>query len=391
MKNLKFLKKINDLDIVNKRVLIRVDFNVPIKNKKIISYQRINAALSTIEYALKKKAKVILLSHLGRPTEGQYNKDFSLHLIMQYLEKKIQGIKINLIRDYLNGINFNKNEIILLENARFNKGELENNDNLAKKYANLCDIFVMDAFGVAHRAQASTHGVIKFSKQSCIGFLLHKEITMLNQIMIKPLRPLVSIVGGSKISTKFKILESLGRLSDAIIVGGGIANTFIAIENKVGKSLYEPAFVKQANNLKEKYNICIPIDVRVSKTFEEESLAIIKKNHLINSDEEIMDCGEESIKKIKNLLKTAKTILWNGPIGVFEFKNFRQGTRELAKAIAESNSFSVAGGGDTLAAIELFNIQDKISYISTGGGAFLKFIEGKSLPSLSILQEKNKM
>ncbi len=382
----------NDLNLENKRVLIRLDLNVPFKNKKILSDKKIILSVPTIKLALKKKANVILSTHLGRPVEGKYDENFSLSFISEYLEKYL-NIKVRLVKDYLeNEIIFsdNKKEIILLENVRFNKGEVDNNDFLSRKYANLCDIFVMDAFASAHRKHSSTYGIINFSP-SCIGPLFYKEITALSMAMINPSRPMVAIVGGSKVSTKFNVLNSLVKIADTVIVGGGIANTFIAIDNKVGKSLYEPDFVNLARKLKNKYDIPIPIDCKVCKNIFGKKISIIKDVNNICDDEEIMDFGNRTIKFISDIILKAKTILWNGPVGVFECKNFRNGTKCISDAIIKSNAFTIAGGGDTISAIELFNISDKISYISTGGGSFLEFIEGKKLPVISILEKKSKL
>ncbi|MXP51201.1 phosphoglycerate kinase [Pantoea sp. SoEX] len=382
-----FMITMDELDINNKRILIRVDFNVPIKQGNIISHTRIIAALPTIKFALKKNAKVMVMSHLGRPYEGIYDDEFSLLPIVKYLKHKLANTKIKLIKNYLDGIELNNGELVILENVRFNKGENINDELLAKKYAALCDIFVMDAFGAGHRIQASTCGVAKFAKISCIGPLFSCELNILSKAIKKPKRPLVVIVGGSKISTKFNLLNNLSKIADNVIVGGGIANTFLAIENKIGKSLYEPEFIELARKLLDKYNIQIPLDLRVSTEYSENALAITKNRTDISDNEFILDFGDKTIQSLVILLKKANTILWNGPIGVFEFPNFCTGTKIIAQNIANSSAFSIAGGGDTLAAIDLFGIKDKISYISTGGGAFLKFIESKTLPIISIIQE----
>lgn len=384
--------KMNNLDLSGKRVLIRADFNVPIKEGKIISDMRIYSTLPTIKMALQQGAKVMVTSHLGRPNEGIYDEQLSLLPIVNYLKKHLQDTNIFLVKNYLdrlNGIEMNYGDLAVLENVRFNKGEKKNQDTLAKKYADLCDIFVMDAFGSAHRVHASTYGVIKFAPISCAGLLFSAELEALEKIMINPKRPLVAIIGGSKVSTKFNVLHSILKIADTVIVGGGIANTFIAIDNKVGKSLYEIDFVDSARFLRNKYVIPVPIDCRVGTEFSENAISKVKKVYEINDNEEIMDFGDETAISMALIIKQAKTILWNGPVGVFEFKNFRKGTETLANAIASSDAFSVAGGGDTIAAIELFNIQNKISYISTGGGAFLEFIEGKKLPVVSMLENKN--
>lgn len=380
---------IKDLNLLNKRVLIRLDFNVPIKNYKIISYKRIKLSLPTIEYCLNKGAKIILFSHLGRPKEGYYEKKYSLFPIVKYLNKKL-NLSVKLIKKYLdNNLFFSKkNEILVLENVRFNIGENNNDELLSKKYAKLCDIFVMDAFATAHRVNSSTYGIINFAPISCIGFLFESEIKNLSKIINKPIRPMISIVGGSKVSNKFNILKKLAKISDTLIVGGGISNTFIAIDYKVGKSLYEPSFIGLAKKLRDKYNIPVPIDCRVGKKFSENSLSYVKNVHNINNDEEIMDLGDNTIKLFSNIILKSKMILWNGPVGVFEFKNFRKGTEIIVNSIIKSKAFVVAGGGDTISAIELFGVSDKISYISSGGGSFLEFIEGKKLPVISILEKK---
>ncbi|QJC28545.1 phosphoglycerate kinase [Enterobacteriaceae endosymbiont of Plateumaris consimilis] len=377
-----------DINITNKILLIRSDLNVPINNKgNIISDIRIRLSLPTIKYAINKGAKVIIASHLGRPLEGSYNRIFSLKNISKYLEN-ILNYKVYLQKDFLNKLSFKKNEIIMLENVRFNIGEKKNDRTLSKKYATLCDIFVMDAFATAHRKHSSTYGIIKYAKKSCAGLLLINELNSLNKIFKNPKHPIISIVGGSKISTKFNVLNKLAKLSNKIIVGGGIANTFLAINNNVGQSLYEPNALNLAKKLQKKHNnFIIPIDCKVGTSFSNDTLVKTKKINNILSNEIIMDIGENTIKIIIDILNKAKTILWNGPLGVFEFANFNQGTKSIAYTIANSNSFSIAGGGDTLAAIELFNLFNKISYISTGGGSFLNFIEGKKLPSVFMLEK----
>ncbi len=387
-----FINKMQDLNLENKRVLIRLDLNVPFKNKKILSDKKIILSIPTIKLALKKGAKIILATHLGRPVPGVFDENLSLLFIAEYLEKFLP-ISVRLVQNYLhNEIMFDdsKKEILLLENVRFNKGEIENDKFLSKKYASLCDIFIMDAFASAHRKHASTYGVIKFSC-SCIGPLFYKEITALSMAMVNPSRPMVAVVGGSKVSTKFNVLNSLVRISDTVIVGGGIANTFIAIDNKVGKSLFEPDFISLAKNLRDKYNIPVPVDCKVCKKVSDKFISIVKNVNNICDDEEIMDFGELTIKFIFNILLKAKTILWNGPVGVFECEKFREGTKMIVEAIIKSNAFTIAGGGDTISAIELFGVTKKISYISTGGGAFLEFIEGKKLPVISILEKKSKI
>ncbi|QCI20002.1 MAG: phosphoglycerate kinase [Buchnera aphidicola (Brevicoryne brassicae)] len=382
--------KMTELNITGKTLLIRSDLNVPIKNGIIQSEARILAALPTIEMAIKKNAKIIIMSHLGRPKEGYYEQKYSLLPIFEYLKKKLNYTKIYFSKNYLHGIKLNPREIVILENVRFNVGELDNDNELSKKYANLCDIFVMDAFGSAHRMQSSTCGIGKFVKIACAGPLLVKEINFLKKSLEQPNRPMVAIVGGAKVSTKFNVLHKLSKIADTIIVGGGIANTFLAIDYKIGKSLYEPDFVLDAKKLRDKYNIIVPIDSRVGKKFCKTEKSTIKLPHNIKKNEEIMDFGDETIKKIIQILEMSKTIIWNGPVGVFEFPNFCKGTEAIAKTIAKSDAFSIAGGGDTLSVIDMFNIKNNISYISTGGGAFLEFIEGKKLPAINMLEENYK-
>ena len=382
--------KMTDLDLAGKRVLIRADLNVPVKDGKVTSDARIRASLPTIEAALKQGAKVMVTSHLGRPTEGEYNEEFSLKPVVDYLKDKSTA-PVSLAKDYLNGVEVNAGELVVLENVRFNKGEKKDDETLSKQYAALCDVFVMDAFGTAHRAQASTHGVAKFAQVACAGPLLSAELEALGKALDKPARPMVAIVGGSKVSTKLTVLDSLSKIADQLIVGGGIANTFIAAEgHPVGRSLYEADLVDDAKKLMEKCDIPVPSDVRVATEFSETAEAVLKSANDIKDDEQVLDIGDVTAERLAEILKNAKTILWNGPVGVFEFPNFRKGTEIVAKAIADSEAFSIAGGGDTLAAIDLFDIADKISYISTGGGAFLEFVEGKKLPAVAMLEERAK-
>ncbi|MBQ0213473.1 phosphoglycerate kinase [Proteus vulgaris] len=382
--------KMTDLDLAGKRVLIRADLNVPVKDGKVTSDARIRASLPTIEAALKQGAKVMVTSHLGRPTEGEYNEEFSLKPVVDYLKDKLTA-PVSLAKDYLNGVEVNAGELVVLENVRFNKGEKKDDETLSKQYAALCDVFVMDAFGTAHRAQASTHGVAKFAQVACAGPLLSAELEALGKALDKPARPMVAIVGGSKVSTKLTVLDSLSKIADQLIVGGGIANTFIAAEgHPVGRSLYEADLVDDAKKLMEKCDIPVPSDVRVATEFSETAEAVLKSASDIKDDEQVLDIGDVTAERLAEILKNAKTILWNGPVGVFEFPNFRKGTEIIAKAIADSEAFSIAGGGDTLAAIDLFDIADKISYISTGGGAFLEFVEGKKLPAVAMLEERAK-
>ena len=378
------------MDLAGKRVFIRSDLNVPVKDGKVTSDARIRASLPTIELALKQGAKVMVTSHLGRPTEGEYNEEFSLQPVVDYLAAKLDN-PVRLVKDYLNGVDIAEGELVVLENVRFNKGEKKDDETLSKQYAALCDVYVMDAFGTAHRAQASTHGVAKFSPVACAGPLLSNELEALGKALGNPARPMVAIVGGSKVSTKLTVLDSLSKIADQLIVGGGIANTFIAAEgNNVGRSLYEADLIPEAKKLLANCQIPVPTDVRVATEFSETAEATLKASNAIKDDEQILDLGDESAERLAEILKNAKTILWNGPVGVFEFPNFRKGTEIVARAIADSDAFSIAGGGDTLAAIDLFGIADKISYISTGGGAFLEFVEGKKLPAVVMLEERAK-
>ena len=377
-----------DQNLKGKRVLIREDLNVPVKDGKVTSDARIRASLPTIKLALEAGAKVIVMSHLGRPTEGEYEEKFSMQPVANYLSDAL-GKDVPVIKDFAAGIDVADGELVLLENVRFNKGEKKDEDDLAKAYAALCDVFVMDAFGTAHRAQASTHGVAKFAPIACAGPLLAAELDALGKALDKPERPLVAIVGGSKVSTKLEVLESLSDICDQIIVGGGIANTFLAAAGKpVGKSLYEEDLVPQAKALMEKVSIPVPTDVVCAKEFAESAEATLKSADDVLADDMIFDIGPDSAKALAAQLKEAKTIIWNGPVGVFEFDQFGEGTKALSLAIAESAGFSIAGGGDTLAAVDKYDIADKVSYISTGGGAFLEFVEGKVLPAVAILEER---
>ncbi|AUO02835.1 phosphoglycerate kinase [Serratia marcescens] len=382
--------KMTDLDLAGKRVLIRSDLNVPVKDGKVTSDARIRASLPTIEAALKQGARVMVTSHLGRPTEGEYNEEFSLLPVVNYLKDHLKS-PVRLAKDYLDGVDVAEGELVVLENVRFNKGEKKDDETLSKKYAALCDVYVMDAFGTAHRAQASTHGVGKFAPVACAGPLLSAELEALGKALGNPARPMVAIVGGSKVSTKLTVLDSLSKIADQLIVGGGIANTFVAAQgNNVGQSLYEPDLIPNAQKLLETCDIPVPTDVRVATEFSETATATVKLANEIQDNEQILDMGDVSAERLAVILKNAKTILWNGPVGVFEFPNFRKGTEIVARAIADSDAFSIAGGGDTLAAIDLFGIADKISYISTGGGAFLEFVEGKPLPAVVMLEERAK-
>jgi len=382
------VKLMTDLDLRGRRVLIREDLNVPLKEGRITSAARLKAAAPTIRYALDNGAQVIVMSHLGRPVEGEFNSEFSLAPIANYLGKLLDQ-KVHLIKDWSDGSIVSNHRLVMLENVRFNIGEKSNSDSLARAYAELCDIFVMDAFGTAHRAQASTHGVAKYAPSVCAGPLLANELDALEQALANPTAPVAAIVGGSKVSTKLMVLESLANKVDQLIVGGGIANTFLAAAGKpVGKSLFEADLIPAAQALMSKVNIPIPTDVIVGKEFSETAEAVIKLVDDVEEDDMIFDIGPESAKKLAEMITTMGTIIWNGPVGVFEFTQFSQGTEILAKAIANSDAFSIAGGGDTLAAVDKYNIADQVSYISTGGGAFLEYVEGKQLPAVAILQNR---
>ena len=379
-----------DLDLAGKTVLIRQDLNVPVQNGKVTSAVRIDASIPTIQAALDKGAKVLVMSHLGRPTEGEYNEEFSLQPVVDNLNEKLSA-PVSLAKDYLNGVVAKEGEVVVLENVRFNIGEKKNTDELAKQYAALCDVFVMDAFGTAHRAQGSTHGVAKYAPVAAAGPLLAAELEALGKALDNPARPLVAIVGGSKVSTKLTVLQSLSTICDQLIVGGGISNTFVAARGyNVGKSLHEADLIPEAKRLMAELDIPNVTDVRVATEFSDTAEAVIKDVSQVQDNEQILDLGPESAQALADVLKNAKTILWNGPCGVFEFDNFAKGTEVVAQAIAESDAFSVAGGGDTLAAIDKYGLSDKISYISTGGGAFLEFVEGKVLPAVEILEQRAK-
>lgn len=385
------VKKMADLDLQGKRVFIRADLNVPVKDGKVTSDARIQATIPTLKLALQKGAKVMVTSHLGRPTEGVFEEANSLQPVVDYLNAALD-VPVRLVRDYLDGVEVNDNEIVVLENVRINKGEKKNDPELAKKYAALCDVFVMDAFGTAHRAEGSTYGVAEFAPIACAGPLLAAELDALGKALKEPQRPMLAIVGGSKVSTKLTVLDSLSKIADQLIVGGGIANTFIAAEgHNVGDSLHEADLIPEAQRLSKVTNIPVPVDVRVGTEFSEAAAATEKAVSEVKDGESILDIGDKSAEELANIIKSAKTILWNGPVGVFEFPNFRKGTEVVSNAIAEATAngaFSIAGGGDTLAAIDLFGIKDKISYISTGGGAFLEFVEGKVLPAVEILEKR---
>ncbi|EAS63783.1 phosphoglycerate kinase [Photobacterium angustum] len=382
--------KMTDLDLAGKRVFIRADLNVPVKDGKVTSDARIIASLPTIKRCLEAGAKVMVTSHLGRPTEGEYAEEFSLQPVVNYLNDALD-CDVKLAKDYLNGLELNAGELVVLENVRFNKGEKKNEDELSKQYAALCDVFVMDAFGTAHRAQASTYGVGMFAPVACAGPLLAGELEALGKAMDNPARPMVAIVGGSKVSTKLTVLESLSKIADQIVVGGGIANTFIAAEgNDVGKSLYEADLIPTAKELMASTDIPVATDVVCAKEFSDTAEATVKSASDIAADDMVLDLGPDSAQALADIIMNAKTILWNGPVGVFEIEQFGKGTEVVANAIAESAGFSVAGGGDTLAAIDKYGIKDKVSYISTGGGAFLEFVEGKKLPAVEMLESRAK-
>jgi len=382
------IKQMTELDLNQKRVLIREDLNVPIKEGVVTSDARIRAALPTIKMAIDQGAEVILMSHLGRPTEGQFETQYSLQSVANDLSSKL-GIEVQLITDWSNDFEVPKGQIALLENVRFNKGEKANDDALSQAYAKLCDIYVMDAFGTAHRAQASTHGVAKFAPVACAGPLLANELNALETALATPAEPVGAIVGGSKVSTKLMVLETLADKVDQLIVGGGIANTFLAAAGyPVGKSLYEPDLIPAAKALMSKVNIPLPTDVVVGKEFSETAEARVIAVEDVESDDMIFDIGPKSSSQLAEMIKTLGTIIWNGPVGVFEFDQFAEGTKTLSLAIAESAGFSIAGGGDTLAAVDKYEIADQVSYISTGGGAFLEYVEGKELPAVALLKTR---
>ena len=388
--------KLTDLDLAGKRVLIRADLNVPVKDGKVTSDARISASMPTIEHCLKAGAAVMVMSHRGRPEEGVADEENSLQPIADDMSAKL-GKEVRLVKGYLdNAPQVVAGEVVLLENVRFNAGEKKDNEELAKKYAGLCDIFVMDAFGTAHRAQASTHGAGKFAPVACAGLLLAGELDALKQALANPARPMVAIVGGSKVSTKLTVLEALSEKVDQLVVGGGIANTFLkASGHPVGKSLCEDDLVNTAKSLMEKMTargatIPIPTDVVVGKNFDENEPAVLKKADEVADDEMIFDIGPDSAKELAEIISKAGTIVWNGPVGVFEFDQFGEGTKTVSMAIANADGFSLAGGGDTIAAIQKYNIFDKVSYISTAGGAFLEFLEGKTLPAVAMLEERAK-
>ncbi|HYA20240.1 MAG TPA: phosphoglycerate kinase [Burkholderiales bacterium] len=387
--------KMTDLDLAGKRVLIREDFNVPLANGEVADDTRIRASLPTIEYALKAPAKVMLLSHLGRPEEGKYDERYSLKPVARRLSQLLRR-EISVAKNWLDGVDIPAGDAVLFENARFNKGEKKDSDELSHMIAKLCDIYVMDAFGTAHRAEASTHGAAKYAKIACAGPLLAAELEALGKALQNPRRPLVAIVGGAKVSTKLAALKSLCRLVDQLIVGGSIANTFIlAAGHSIGKSLAEPSLVGEARYIIEAARargseVLIPQDVACATEFSETAKAVFKNIEEIGADDLIMDVGPKTSEKIARLVEKAGSIVWNGPIGVYEFDQFSAGTLALAKAIAGSKAFTLAGGGETLAALAKYHLTDKMSYVSTGGGAFLEFLEGKKLPAVEILEQRAK-
>jgi phosphoglycerate kinase len=385
--------RMTDLDLAGKRVLIREDLNVPIQDGVVTSDARIRAALPTIRLALERGARVMLMSHLGRPKEGEFDPALSLEPVAARLSELL-GRKVPLARDWLSGVETQPGEAVLCENVRFNKGEKKDAEELARRMASLCDIYVMDAFGTAHRAEASTHGVARFAPVACAGPLLVNELIALEQAVENPARPLVAIVGGSKVSTKLTVLESLLAKVDRLIVGGGIANTFLAAAgHPIGKSLHEPDMIDTARKLIEQaagkgVDIPMPTDVVVAKELAANAEADVKDVSSVADDDMILDIGPDTAERFAGIIASAGTVVWNGPVGVFEYDQFGEGTKILARAIAQSGAFSLAGGGDTLAAIEKYCVEEGMSYISTGGGAFLEFIEGKTLPAVAMLQQR---
>jgi len=383
-----------DLDLRGKRVLVRADLNVPVKEGRVTSDARISASLPTFRHALEQGARVMVMSHLGRPTEGEYSPENSLRPVAEDLSAKL-GRPVRLVRDWIDGgFEVAEGELVLLENVRFNKGEKKNLDETAKKYAALCDVFVMDAFGTAHRAEGSTHGVARFAPVACAGILLTRELDALQQALAHPARPLVAIVGGSKVSTKLTVLEALSEKVDQLVVGGGMGNTFLKASGKnVGKSLCEDDLVPVARDLMTKMSargatIPVAVDVVVGKNLDAAEPAVVKDAGAVADDDMILDIGPRSARELADIILAAGTVVWNGPVGVFEFDQFGAGTRTIAEAIAATRAFTLAGGGDTIAAIQKYGIYDKVSYISTAGGAFLEFLEGKKLPAVAILEER---
>jgi len=386
--------KMTDLDLQGKRVFIRADLNVPVKDGKVTSDARITASMPTIEFALKAGAKVMVTSHLGRPEEGVYSAENSLQPVADVMSAKL-GKPVRVVRDWVDGgFDVAAGEVVLLENCRFNQGEKKSLDDTARKYAKLCDVFVMDAFGTAHRAEASTHGIAKFAPVACAGILLVEELDALTKALLNPARPMVAIVGGSKVSTKLTVLESLSEKVDQMVVGGGIANTFLKAAGKnVGKSLCEDDLVPTAKALMDKMAargaaVPIAVDVVCGKQFDANEPAVLKDASSVNDDDMIFDIGPKSAQVLADIIAKAGTVVWNGPVGVFEFDQFGAGTEKIARAIADTKAFTLAGGGDTIAAIQKYDIYDQVSYISTAGGAFLEFLEGKKLPAVDILEQR---
>ncbi|MDO9189163.1 MAG: phosphoglycerate kinase [Sulfurimicrobium sp.] len=386
--------RMTDLDLKGKRVFIRADLNVPVKEGKVTSDARITASMPTIEHAMKAGAKVMVTSHLGRPTEGEWSEENSLKPVADVMSAKL-GKPVRVIRDWVDGgFDVAEGEVVLLENCRINKGEKKNVEDTAKKYAALCDVFVMDAFGTAHRAEASTYGVAQFAPVACAGMLLTEELEALTKALLSPARPMVAIVGGSKVSTKLTVLESLSEKVDQMVVGGGIANTFLAATGKnVGKSLCEMDLIPTAQALMTKMTargatIPVAVDVVCGKQFDANEPAVLKDAGAVADDDMIFDIGPKSAQELVDIIMKAGTVVWNGPVGVFEFDQFGAGTKAIAMAIANTKAFTLAGGGDTIAAIQKYDIYDKISYISTAGGAFLEFLEGKKLPAVDILEKR---
>ncbi len=389
----KFLR-MTDLDLKGKRVFIRADLNVPVKDGKVTSDARITASMPTIEHAMKAGARVMVTSHLGRPTEGEWSEEVSLKPVADVMSAKL-GKPVRLIKDWVDGgFEVAEGEVVLLENCRVNKGEKKNAEETARKYAALCDVFVMDAFGTAHRAEASTYGIAQYAPVACAGMLVTEELEALDRALANPARPMVAIVGGSKVSTKLTVLEALAEKVDQLVVGGGIANTFLAATGKnVGKSLCEPDLIPTAKGLMEKMSargasIPIAVDVVVGKQFDANEPAVLKSADEVADDDMIFDIGPKSAQQLVDIIMQAGTVVWNGPVGVFEFDQFGEGTKAVAKAIAETKAFTLAGGGDTIAAIQKYDIYDKVSYISTAGGAFLEYLEGKVLPAVDILEKR---
>ena len=387
-------KRVTDLDLAGKRVFIRADMNVPVKDGKVTSDARITASMRTIEHCLKAGAKVMVTSHLGRPTEGEFREEDSLKPVVDVIAQKL-GRNIRLIREWIDGgFDIADGELVVLENCRVNKGEKKNVDETAKKYAALCDVFVMDAFGTAHRAEASTHGIAKFAPTAAAGILLTEELEALEKALANPARPMVAIVGGSKVSTKLTVLEALAEKCEQLVVGGGIANTFLkATGHNVGKSLCEDDLVPTAQALIEKMTargatIPIAVDVVCGKKFDANEPAVLKDAKDVADDDMIFDIGPKSAQELADIIMKAGTVVWNGPVGVFEFDQFGEGTKTIAMAIASTKAFTLAGGGDTIAAIQKYGIYDKVSYISTAGGAFLEYLEGKALPAVAVLEER---